>query len=104
MTIPSTTSVSFPLKPFEDEALRRLIAIALRDSGQSGRVASFLLAWWNARVLGGFDLTDIWAVDAEIQKDMITVLAYLARAQHYPDTLGFGPAFKCIVKLWRNLE
>ena len=29
-------------------ALERLIAIAHSDTGQSRRVADFLLAWWNA--------------------------------------------------------
>ena len=39
-------------------ALERLIDIAQRDTGQSRRVADFLLAWWNAGECGGFDLTD----------------------------------------------
>ena len=30
------------------EALGRLVAIAQRDTGQSRRVANFLLAWYNA--------------------------------------------------------
>ena len=29
-------------------ALDRLIGIAQRDTGQSRKVANFLLAWWNA--------------------------------------------------------
>jgi hypothetical protein len=44
-------------------ALERLIRIANRDTGQSRRVASFLLAWWNAEECGGFDLTDLWGID-----------------------------------------
>ena len=40
---------------FEEEAaLNRLIAIAHNDTGQSRRVAGFLLAWWNADECGGF--------------------------------------------------
>ncbi|WP_456304106.1 DUF7673 family protein, partial [Acetobacter pasteurianus] len=38
-------------------ALARLIKIAKGDTGQSRRVADFLLAWWNAGSCGSFDLT-----------------------------------------------
>jgi hypothetical protein len=37
-------------------ALDRLLAIAQADTGQSRRVANFLLAWWNAGECGGFHL------------------------------------------------
>lgn len=36
----------------EKSALERLITIAQRDTGQSRRVADFLLAWWNAGQCG----------------------------------------------------
>jgi hypothetical protein len=70
-------------------ALDRLICIAQRDTGQSRKVANFLLAWWNASECGGFDLTELWGVDAAIAADMVTVLAALPMCQHYPDTLGY---------------
>lgn len=35
------------------EALTRLLSIATRDTGQSSRVAAFLLAWHNAEENGG---------------------------------------------------
>lgn len=82
-------------------ALDRLIRIAQRDTGQSRRVANFLLAWWNAEACGGFDLTDLWGVDTEIAADMVTVFAILSRCQHYPDTLGYGNQFEAIVRAWR---
>jgi hypothetical protein len=85
----------------EYAALMRLIKIAYRDTGQSGRVASFLLAWWNAAQQGGFDLTDLWSVDQEIQTDMLTVIGYIARCKHYPDTLGLKDEFARIIALWR---
>jgi hypothetical protein len=47
-------------------ALERLIEMAQGDTGQSRIVANFLLAWWNAAECGGFDLTDVWAVDTAI--------------------------------------
>jgi hypothetical protein len=39
------------------EAVARLIEIAERDTGQSRRVANFLLAWHNAEENGGWDIT-----------------------------------------------
>lgn len=74
------------------EALRRLIEVAQGCSGQSGHVAAFLLAWWNADEHGGFDLTRIWAVDANIAKDMIEVFGLIQRSRSYPDSLA--PDFK----------
>lgn len=85
----------------QHEALHRLITIAERDTGQSRKVASFLLAWWNAAELGGFDLTDLWGVDAEISHDMRTVFDLIDTCHAYPDTLGYAPQFKQLVALWR---
>ena len=85
----------------EEAALRRLIEIAKRDTGQSRRVADFLLAWWNAAECGGFDLTNLFAVDDAIAADMSTVFALMARVNKYPDTLGFGKDFQAIVVEWR---
>jgi len=82
-------------------ALDRLILIAQRDTGQSRKVASFLLAWWNAEACGGFDLTELWGVDTAIAADMVTVFAALPTCQHYPDTLGYGAQFEAIVRAWR---
>src|SRR5580698_379801 len=67
------------------EALTRLIEIAQKDTGQSRRVADFLLAWHNAAENGGWDVTDLWNVDQSIADDMFTVL-HLSRAeQRYTD-------------------
>ena len=85
----------------EEAALRRLIEIAKRDTGQSRRVADFLLAWWNAAECGGFDLTNLFSVDGSIASDMMTVFALIARVHRYPDTLGFGKDFQAIVLEWR---
>ena len=83
-------------------ALERLIAVAQRDTGQSRIVANFLLAWWNAGECGGFDLTDVWAVDTEIAVDMLRVFALLARCRKYPDAMGYGKQFEAIVRAWRR--
>ena len=85
----------------EEAALRRLIEIAKRDTGQSRRVAEFLLAWWNAAECGGFDLTNLFSVDDSIATDMVLVFAIIARLSRYPDTLGFGKDFESIVRQWR---
>ena len=82
-------------------ALERLIAIAQSDTGQARRVADFLLAWWNAGECGGFDLTNLWGVDASIAEDMVIVFGYVARAHAYPDVLGFNAEFQSIVRGWR---
>ncbi len=59
-------------------AFERLLSIARSDTGQSRRVADFILAWWNAVDLGGFDIADLFAVDEAIARDMATVFAYVA--------------------------
>ncbi|ALK99961.1 hypothetical protein AB595_10200 [Massilia sp. WF1] len=85
----------------EGAALRRLIGHAKRDTGQSRRVADFLLAWWNPGQCGGFDFTTMWGCDEEIVEDMIVVFTYIARHNHYPDTLGFEADFAAIIYEWR---
>lgn len=85
----------------ERAALERLISHAKRDSGQSRRVADFLLAWWNAGQCGGFDLTSLWSVDDAIARDMKTVFGLIARENKYPDSLGYEQDFNAIVKEWR---
>ena len=47
------------MSPQEQAALERLIKIAQGDTGQTHRVADFLLAWWNAGDCGSFDLTNL---------------------------------------------
>ena len=72
------------------EALGRLCTIARRDTGQSRRVADFLLAWFNAEENGKWDPTDLWTVDKEIAEDMLTVLRLLEKEHgKYPNDLGF---------------
>ena len=89
------------VSPAEREALLRLLKVASSDTGQSRRVANFLLAWWNAEDCGKFDITDAWGLDTEIADDMITVFALAVRSNSYPDTLGFADEFKKVVRVWR---
>ena len=79
----------------------RLIDIAIGPTGQSRRVADFLLAWWNAGACGAFDLTTLWGVDEVIAADMVAVFGLIARVNKYPDSLGYETQFKTIVQTWR---
>ena len=85
-----TPTTAEPTMPVIDTAelapIRRLIEIAGSDTGQSRRVADFLLAWWNAGDCGGFDLTDLWMVDKKIADDMLATAAFVATHHDTPDS------------------
>lgn len=83
------------------EALDRLLEIASHDTGQSRRCADFLLSWWNAESCGGFDPTDLWAVDLQIRQDIVRLVCFIGVAPHYPDALGYGSQFESLVEQWR---
>lgn len=83
-------------------ALARLVKIALSNTGQSRRVANFLLAWWNATDNGGFDLVDLWNVDLEIAQDMLRIFALIANRRYYADHYGFDAEFRQMVTQWRR--
>ena len=82
-------------------ALQRLVDVAATNTGQSRTVADFLLAWWNARACGGFDLTTLWSVAPPLRDDMLAVLGLIAHHREFPDTYGFGDAFVALVGRWR---
>ena len=82
-------------------ALRRLLDIARDDTGQCRRVANFLLAWWNADSCGGWDLTELWAVDRAIADDMLAVAAFISRNHEYPSSYGLRAEFEGLVAQWR---
>ena len=64
------------------------------DTGQSDRVRSFLLAWWNAEECGGFDLMDLWNLDTEIVEAIQRILFGLPNYRFYPDRIGFGERYE----------
>lgn len=82
-------------------ALEKLLNVAHTDTGQGRRVASFLLAWWNAEVLGGFDLTDLANVDREISEDMVTIFTFLARAADVVYPSDYRDEIEKIIARWR---
>lgn len=85
----------------ERAALERLLEHAQRDTGQSARVADFLLAWWNAGTCGAYAINVGWGVDDAIAEDMCTVFRLATFSHAYPDTLGYKPQFEAIVRAWR---
>lgn len=82
-------------------AFERLLSIARSDTGQSRRVARFILAWWNASDLGGFDIADLFAVDEAIAHDMATVFAYVAGrpVAEYPE--AYRTEIEDVIQQWR---
>ena len=95
---------SIPMQPIhanERAALERLLRVAKTDTGQARRVADFLLAWWNANDCGGFDPTDMWAIDDDLAADMVTLFAFIARGRCYPSSLGFTGEYQAVLDAWR---
>ena len=89
---------------FDDvgDAIGRLVGIANGDTGQSARVADFLLAWWNAPDNGHFPILHLCNCDATIGEDMIIIMAYLAQEPTvYPDAWGYRDAMIALVERWR---
>ena len=84
------------------QVLMRLFPIALQDSGQSRRVADFLLAWHNAADNGGWDPADFWNVDDAVADDLLAVLRFLRQRRQYPDDLGFQHEMQRVWTRWRG--
>jgi len=82
-------------------ALEKLLNIAHQDTGQGRRVANFILAWWNAEVHGGFDLTDLANVDREVSEDMATVFTWLAREGDVEYPYDYRSEIEQIIARWR---
>ena len=90
---------------FDDvgEAIGRLLAIARSDTGQSARVADFLLAWWDGESNGHFPLLHLSNCDPTIGEDTVIVMAYLAQEPVvYPDAWGFKSEMEILWTQWRR--
>lgn len=74
-------------------ALERLLDVARADTHQARYAANFLLAWWNAGDLGGFDLTEAWGLDQTLREDLVTLFGFIARS--------FRSEFEDLVHRWR---
>lgn len=71
-------------------ALERLLEVARADTHQARYVANFLLAWWNAGDLGGFDLTEAWGLDEALREDLVTLFGFVARNRSIPAPSASG--------------
>lgn len=93
----------FVMEGATEDALRRLFKIAKSDTGQSAKVARFLMAWWNAPDLGGFDLADLFSIDRTIALDLSCVFAFLASrpAAVYADNLGLKAEMELVLRTHR---
>lgn len=83
-------------------ALARLVALASEDTGGSRVAANFLLAWWNAAELGGFDLTEMWLLDELSVRDLLLVAGFIGRNNVYPDALIGREAVQDLIVRWRG--
>ena len=87
----------------EHLALQRLVQIAKRDTGQSTRVANFLLSWWDAESCGGFDPTDLWTLDEGIVADVFLVLQLISKNRgKHPDKFELSDEFEAIIAQHRS--
>jgi hypothetical protein len=87
------------------EALERLYQVAQRDTGQSRRVASFLLGLYNGARFP-FDLTDLRGLDFELFDDCMAVLRmdYQPRQEVHNYLPQGGQKFEQLAKDWRLVD
>lgn len=60
-------------------AFDRLITVARSDTGQSRRVADFILACWNAGRCGKWDPAELWDLDQILRDDILTILIEMSK-------------------------
>lgn len=82
-------------------AFERLLDLARSDTGQARRAANFILAWWNAESLGGFDIAELFGQDTAIAGDMATVFGWIARRSNaiYPEE--YRSEIGGLIEAWR---
>ena len=90
-----------PVSNDDRNSLQRLIKVAKNKTPQSGFVANFLLAWWDAKTYGAFDLRDLWHLDHDFIDDMINVIRIITLERSSPAALGYGEEFALIIENWR---
>lgn len=78
-------------------ALEKQFNIAHQDTGQDRRGANFILAWWNAKMLGGFDFIDLANVDPHIAEDIATISTFLARKENVVHPYGYRSEIERII-------
>ena len=83
-------------------ALSRLIEVAKSDTGQSAKVANFLLAWWTADETHSFRISDVFGLDRQIGIDIATIIGFIANypGAVYADNFGERDSISDLVALW----
>lgn len=89
------------MNDFERAAFERLLKIAKDDTGQSRIVAGFILAWWNAGSLGGFDLAELFLLDHAISSDIATIVVCLARNSEAFYPTEYRSDIEAVIAQWR---
>lgn len=85
------------------DAIGRLVEIARADTGQSARVADFLLAWWNGEDNGHFPILHLCNCDPVIGEDMVAIMAYFAQELTvYADAWGYQDTMAELAERWRT--
>lgn len=89
--------------PEVQEAISRLIEVALSDTGQSRICADFLLSWWDTAEHGAFAVSDLFSLDSALARDVATVVTYLSRcsAAIYADSFGHQENMAAVAARWR---
>lgn len=84
-------------------ALRRLLPVALRDTGQSGIVARVLLGLYNGQAYR-FDLTELRGLDPNLFDDCLALLRMdYCPAQEVHEYVNDGDAiWKELARRWAN--
>lgn len=85
-----------------EEALHRLLPIAQDDTGQSGKVAGFLLGLYNGPRFP-YDMTNLRAVDQEVFEDCMAVLRMdsMPQKEVHEYFENGGKIFEKLAKEWR---
>ncbi|WP_293385437.1 hypothetical protein [Phenylobacterium sp. SCN 70-31] len=73
-----------------------------RGHRRQPRGANFLLAWWNAAELGGFDPTEMWLLDDLAVRDLLLVASFIGRNNVYPDALIGREAVQDLIVRWHG--
>ena len=81
----------------QDAALVRRVGLARSATGQSRRVANFLLARRNAGDRGGCDGTDLRMVDRAMADDILTAARLVSIRHEDPTADGYGPQVEQLV-------
>lgn len=89
-------------KPTDEEraALERCFDRAFGLHGGARRVRSLLFAWHNATELGGFDLSDLFAMDEDYLRDALAVINLIGRGPMgwYPPEYGYRRHMEALIE------